>query len=254
MAYRCTKTVWGKDRTIVVTRSDSMLPRTTRRHTRGFVQQARGSRELRGKLRRSQMPGTRGKGYARESLQKHLDTLTQGQYVKEILRAQFVESSGKLDLKFSTDQKAFARLQRTRLGKRIMCTDNDDWSTARIIQGCRAQHLVETAIRQMKNPHWVSFSPCFPWTDQKLRAHAFYCVLALLLTSLLMREAARDGIEMSVPALLEELSDVTEVTNLYAPSGESGKDRLRAEAVLSDRSPLQERLYKLFDVGKYPSK
>jgi transposase len=112
-----------------------------------------------------------------------------------------VESSGKLDLKFSTDQKTFTRLQRTRLGKRIMCTDNDDWSADRIILGCRAQHLVETAIRQMKNPHWVSFSPCFHWIDQKLRAHAFYCVLALLLTSLLMREAARAGIEMSVPAL-----------------------------------------------------
>ena len=42
----------------------------------------------------------------------------------------------------------------------------------------------------MKNPHWVSFSPAFHWTDQKLRVHVFYCVLALLLSSLLQRKAA----------------------------------------------------------------
>ena len=53
----------------------------------------------------------------------------------------------------------------------------------------RAQHHVERAFKQMKNPHWVSFSPAFHWTDQKLRVHVFYCVLALLLSSLLQRKA-----------------------------------------------------------------
>ena len=30
------------------------------------------------------------------------------------------------------------------------------------------------AFKQMKNPHWVSFSPA---DDQKLRVHVFYCVV-----------------------------------------------------------------------------
>ena len=92
----------------------------------------------------------------------------------------------------------------------------------------RAQHHVERAFKQMKNPHWVSFSPAFHWTDQKLRVHVFYCVLALLLSSLLQRKAAHGGHLLTIEQLLAELSGVTEVVNLYAarlsrpPEGATG--------------------------------
>ncbi len=32
----------------------------------------------------------------------------------------------------------------------------------------------------LKDPKVVSFSPMFHWTDHKIRVHAFYCVLALM--------------------------------------------------------------------------
>ena len=118
--------------------------------------------------------------------------------------------------RFHTDWAAYQRLQRRRLGKRILCTDNDSWSDQDIILASRAQHYVERAFKQMKNPHWVSFSPAFHWTDQKLRVHVFYCVLALLLSSLLQRKAAHGGHPLTIEQLLAELSGVTEVVNLYA--------------------------------------
>src|SRR5256885_16831999 len=37
----------------------------------------------------------------------------------------------------------------------------------------------------MKDPHFLSWEPMFHWTDSKIRIHAFYCVLALILGSLL---------------------------------------------------------------------
>ena len=98
------------------------------------------------------------------------------------------------------------------MGKRILCTDNDSWSDQEIILASRAQHHVERAFKQMKNPHWVSFSPAFH-SDQKLRVHVF---LALLLSSLLQRKAAHGGHPLTIEHLLAELSGVTEVVNLYA--------------------------------------
>ena len=65
-----------------------------------------------------------------------------------------------LDAEILDPYTAFQRLQRTRLGTRILCTDRSDW---------------------------VSFSPAFHWTDQKLRVHFFYCLVALALSSLLAR-------------------------------------------------------------------
>jgi hypothetical protein len=102
----------------------------------------------------------------------------------------------------------------------------------------------------MKDPHWISFSPNFHWTDQKLRVHAFYCVLALTLSAMLRRKAAQSGINLTTNALLEQLTDISEVINLYSPEGKIGRGNLRAEYVLSEKSPLQEKLCAVFDVNK----
>jgi transposase len=249
LAHRTTKEIWGRPRTVVITRSQTLL----HGQLAGIAVALRKKRaalcELRAKLRRSQQPGARGKGYSRLSLQKRLSEATSGQYISEIFKTElFTDPDGHLAFRFWTDPTAFETLKNTRLGKRILCTDNADWSTEEIILGSRAQFHIENAFRQMKDPHWVSFSPAFHWTDQKLRVHAFYCVLALTLSYLLQRKAAKAGLDMSVDALFDQLSDITEIITLHAPAGPSSPGRLRAEYVLSELSPLQEKLAKIFDI------
>src|SRR5256886_17472218 len=78
--------------------------------------------------------------------------------------------------------------------------------------------------RTMKDPHFVGWEPLYHWTDQKIRVHAFYCVLALTLAGLLHREAHRAGLELSLGALCRELSSICEIINLY-PSTSKKKDR-----------------------------
>jgi len=248
MAYRTTKSIWGKTRTLVVTRSQTLLNGQIAGINAALKKKRCALYTLRKKLRRSQQPKARGKGYTRQSLQKHLNAITSGQYISEILHAEIIETGKYLDFTFSTDFNAFEKLKRKRLGKRILCTDQDDWSTEQIILASRAQHHVEDAFRQMKNPHWVSFSPAFHWTDQKLRVHAFYCVLALMLSSLLQRKAAQQNIHLTIPALYEQLADIKQIINLYPPESESKRGALKAEYILSERSSLQEQLCKVFDL------
>lgn len=245
-AYRTTKVVWGQERTVVVTRSENLRRGQLAGISVALSRKRRALRELRARLRRSQQPQARGKGYTHESLQQRLAEITHGQYVSAILKTRIVQQGGVLDFTFHTDARAFVQLQRTRLGKRILCTDNARWSTAEIILASRAQFHVENAFKQMKDPHWVTFSPTFHWTDQKLRVHAFYCVLALTLSSLLQRQAAQAGVTLSLPALLQELSDIKEVVNLYPSATDSRRGRLRAEYVLTQRSPQQRRLAEIF--------
>jgi len=251
VAYRTTKEIWGKNRTVVITRSDKLLEGQLAGIQQTLRKRRAALHELRAKLRRSQEPNAKGKGYTPQSLQKHLDNLSSGQYISSILKTQIVKTSkGGLDFTFETDFKAYNELKQTRLGKRILCTDNDTWSSEEIILGSRAQSHAEDAFKQMKNPHWVSFSPNFHWTDQKLRVHAFYCVLALTLSALLRRKAAQAGINLSINGLLEQLTDITEVINLYSPEGKKGSGKLRADYVLSEQSPLQEKLCAIFDIIK----
>jgi transposase len=249
-AYRTKKHIWDENRTVVVTRSQRLLSgqiagiKAALRKKRSALQQ------LHRKLRRSQQPNARGKGYTKDSVQKHLDSIISGQYISEILHAEILETNGYLDFRFWTDFNAFDKLKRIRLGKRILCTDNHDWTTEEIILASRAQYHVENAFKQMKDPHWVSFSPVFHWTDQKLRVHAFYCILALMLSSLLQRNAAHAGIQLTIPALYEQLWEVKEIVTLHPPESKSGRGRLRAEYLLSECSPLQDKLCKIFDIYK----
>jgi hypothetical protein len=95
----------------------------------------------------------------------------------------------------------------------------------------------------------MSLRPQRHWTDQKIRVHVFYCVLALLLCSLLRRELHRQGIDRSIPALLEELSQIQEV-GIVTP-GRSEGEPPRLEMTQSRLTEEQRRLHDALDLGRY---
>ena len=84
----------------------------------------------------------------------------------------------------------------------MLFTDRDDWPAAEVIAAYRSQSDAEAGFRQLKDPRVVSFSPMFHWTEQKIRVHVFYCVLALQIAHLMRRQAARAGLHLSVRELL----------------------------------------------------
>jgi transposase len=248
-AYRTKKEVFGRRWTVVVTRSQELLQGQLRGIAQGLNKRRRALAELQHKLKRSQKPGAQGKGYTRESLQAHAAKLCAGQYIRNILRVEVHQRRGKLRLSYRSDEHALNRLIATILGKRILFSDNHDWSSEEIILAYRSQHHVEAAFRTMKNPYFVGWKPMHHWTDQKIRVHALYCVIALTLAGLLHREARRAGLELSLETILEELSSIEEVINLYAPtSGKAG--RLRATTTYTEATPLCSRLTDLFRLNE----
>jgi transposase len=133
-------------------------------------------------------------------------------------------------------------------GKRILFTNREDWTTARVVAAYRSQSEVEAGFRQMKDPHVVSFSPMHHWTDSKIRVHVFYCVLALTIAHLMRREAAHAGLHLSVRELLAELAGIEEIVLLYH---DGGKGRPRAQRMLTDMTPTQQRLAEVFNIHRY---
>src|SRR6266513_5680071 len=93
--------------------------------------------------------------------------------------------------------------------------------------------------------------PSFHWTDQKLKVHAFYCVLALLLLNLLRRKLAQAGIPLSIAKMMDALTDIREVTLLYP--GASASQKPFARTVLADIDPTQRQLVKTLGLERYRS-
>jgi transposase len=155
-------------------------------------------------------------------------------------------------LTFRSNTGALARLIDTQLGKTVLFTDNDDWSDQEIVSGYRAQYHIESAFRDMKNPHFLGWSPMFHWTDSKIRVHAFYRVLALTLVSLLQRTLHSKGIDLSLTRMMELLGSIQEVLVIYPR--QPGQHQPRTAVCLSHRDEEQQRLCEALALDRYQAR
>lgn len=248
-AYRTKKEIYGCERTIVVTHNDNLLHGQLQGLT-AALEKARGKlRELQTKLRRRREGRTRGgKAPTAASIRKQAQDALAGQHVKTVLRVEVTDGDVPT-LSFETDHGALSRLIDKQLGKTILFTDNDDWTDEEIVLGYRSQHHIEDAFRQMKHPHYLGWQPMFHWTDSKIRVHAFTCVLALTLSSLLQRTLHRRGMEISLPRMFDLLGGIRETLVIY-PKRQGQRHPSTARA-LSALSTDQEQLLNVLDLRRY---
>jgi len=247
--FRSSKKVLGGTRAVVVTFNQKLFDGQLQGLTTCLNKARRKLRDLQRQLKRWRDGKLKGKAPALEPVKKQVQEICSGQFVKLILKAQVRAVQNGLELSFSTDQTALDRLCHVQLGKTILFTDNAGWTEEDIILAYRSQHHIENAFRQMKNPHFLGWSPMYHWTDSKIQVHAFYCVLALLLTSLLQRELARKGEELSVNRILEELGGIQETLVVYPRR--QGQRKLTTATCLTRMNPLQAKLFSLLDLNRY---
>lgn len=248
-AYRTRRKVFGQERTVLVTFNDHLLDGQLQ-GIQASLKKARGRlQELQQALRRRQAGKVKGgKRPTVESVRKQVDQILSGQFLKKLLHCQ-VQEGPVPALSYRTDTAAFSRLVKTQLGKTILFTDNDQWSDEEIVTSYRSQHHIESAFRDMKNPHFLGWAPMFHWTDKKIRVHAFYCVLALTLTSLLQRALHEKGVDLSMTRMLELLGGMKELLLLYPQAGEQTKPHL--VSCFSGRDPEQQALFEKLDLSRY---
>ena len=231
--YRTQRSVWGAERTLVVLVS----PRLQQGQRRGVEQHlARAVRWLdtlqatlaRGKQRRS-----------RAAIEAQVTQRLRGQHLREILAVR-VHGSGKtLSLAYTVDRAALDRLEREWFGRLVLMTDQHDWTTAEIIKAYRGQSVVEGVFRALKDPLRLALRPQYHWTDQKLHVHAFLCVVAYLLATLVHHTAVRDAdYAGSVDTLFEDLAAIRRVT-VARPTA---RGRARCTPQLETLAPCQARL------------
>ena len=183
------------------------------------------------------------------AVQAQIDTITKPRWVRDIFTVTLTgQVPAQLRLTFRTDTRARARLEQQIFGKRVLFTNRTEWTTAEVVAAYRSQNEVESGFRQMKDPHVVSFGPMHHWTDQKIRVHVFYSVLALSIAHLMRRQAEHAGLHLSVRELLATLAGIQETVLLYH---DGGKGRPRARRILTDQTPAQQQLAELFNIDQY---
>jgi transposase len=232
----------GATRRVIVTHS----PTFHARQARGFDQTlAKARRQLSALATRLARGHTRR---PREQVEAEIAAILAPRWVSRILHATLTGARpASLRLSWDIDSQARQALEEEYFGKRILFTDRDDWPAADVIAAYRSQADAEAGFRQLKDRDVVSFSPMFHWTEQKIRVHIFYCVLALAIAHLMRRQAAQDGLHLSVRELLHTLAGIGETVMIYPSTG----GRPKARRMLTDRDPTQQHLFDLFGLVTY---
>ncbi|NPV52465.1 MAG: IS1634 family transposase [Firmicutes bacterium] len=240
VAYRTKKKIGDYERTVAVIYSESLrlgqmqgLITTLRRITDALNELQHSLNEwISGKVVKGKKPTT-------ASVSKRVEGMLRGEpYIRDIVKVQIELENGFPSIRYTIDQNVMDEVMNLRFGKTLLCTDNENWTTEQIVAAYRHLGGFENDFKQMKDPYFVSWAPMFHWTDQKIRVHAFYCVLALCLVSLLKKWLSEKGIEMSIASIIETLSEIEEVAHIYPEIAHT-----RAHITLTEMSDIQKKLF-----------
>ncbi len=232
----------GVTRRAIITHSESFHQRQARGFDQTLAKARRQLAELQARLARGRTRKTTA------AVQTEIDSILSPRWLKRVITTTLTgDTPATHQLRWRTDARARRRLEDEIFGKRILFTNRNHWPVADVVAAYRTQPDVESSFRQLKDPHVVSFSPMHHWTEQKIKVHAFYCVLALQIAHLMRREAHQAGLELSVRGLLAELSSIQETVLIYPSTG----GRPKARHMLTDMTPTQQRLHDLFNLDRY---
>jgi len=237
------RVIYGQDRRVVLTHSQTLHEDQARSFTDTTL--AKVGRQLddlaatlaRGKTRRT-----------REQLTTEIEKITHNPWVHAVVDWKLTGATpADRRLTWSINDPNRQALEDNIFGKRILVTDHDDWAVPDVIAGYRSQSEIEFGFRQLKDPHEVSFSPMYHWTENNIAVHTFTCVLALQLAHLLRLQAHRAGHDLSVKALLDTLGGIGETVLIYPSTG----GRPKARRMTTDMTTDQKALHDLFKLQRW---
>lgn len=245
-AFSAEVELWGARCLGVVTYTESFFTQQLSGVTQNLVKCQKKLMELEKRLRRWREGKARGKKPTVHGVRKSANMLLGAQFMKELFDLDVIEEKGLPRLRYALNHDALDRLTDERLGRTLLVTNNLDWTGSDVIDAYRNLTAIEDVFKNMKNVDYLRWQPAYHWTDQKLKVHAFYCVMALLLANLARKTAVEAGIDLSLHELINELRAIREVAVIY-PRGVLAhpKDHI----ALTRMSPRQKKLAECLRIG-----
>jgi hypothetical protein len=236
-AARVRLNVGKLDRTLVVVESQELLEG----QKRGIAVALRKAKAELAKLERL----IQKKRISRNSLETRVKKSLAREHLSRFVVTEIGGGEKTPTLSWRVDAALRRQLEKTRLGRRVLCTDQHLWSTGRIVYAFRGQWNVEELFRRSKKGGVVPWGPSHQWADGSLRLHTFATVLGLMLVSLAKIAL---GTSASARAMMSGLAEIR-ATLVRTTTGGPGR---RATAMLApELSDEQRRAVKVFELDRW---
>lgn len=249
-AFQTKFQAFGKEMTAVITHN----PKLTHGQLKGILRNRAKCREKLKELQENLEQWEtgikkKGKRPTKESIQKKIAAILATEYMEELFVIKWDESKRLPAFSFTMPESRLLELEERELGKTVLFTNREGWSNEKIVQTYRSAWRIESAFRQMKNTDHLSVRPMWHWTDQKIKVHIFYCVLAYRLCCILKRELRENGIDLSINRILEMLGDKQQLVHYYQQ-----KRGLRENYSMTKCDEITEQIIKVQHLEKYQLK
>lgn len=122
-------------------------------------------------------------------------------------------------------------------GKNLIFTDDTSADATRVIGNYQGKSKIEDSFKLIKGTDMIRFRPIRHFTDTKICAFAFCCVVSLMLMKVLELVCTQAGLGISPALIKEELSDIKAVTMIYGPRD--------VQTEITRRSSVQQKLWDL---------
>ena len=236
-AARMRTQVGELDRTLVVVESQELLLGQKRGIAAALVKAKAQLRKLegliqKGRITRSRVQDRVKKALAREHLSSFVVSTIAGTEQAPILH-------------WEVDATKRHELEKTRLGRRVLCTDRHNWSTGRIVHAFKGQWNVEELFRRAKKGGVVPWGPSHQWADGSIRLHTFATAVGLMLVSLARIGLAPDASARKMMLSLEGIK----TTLVRTSTGGAGR---RPTVMLApELTAEQRRAVKVFALDRW---
>ena len=227
----------GLDRTLVVVES----PELQRGQKRGIAVALRKAKVELVKLERLAAKGR----VQREALEERVRKVLQREHLSEFVVVTMKETGGRVSLHWHVDVSRRRLLERTRLGRRVLCTDHHNWSNGRIVHAFRGQWNVEELFRRAKKGGIAPWGPSHQWADNSLRLHTFATVIGLTLVSLVRLTLGAGKSAQSTMKTLSELKATLVRVRTKGPG------RRATEMLAPDVTAEQRKAIKIFELERW---
>lgn len=232
------RTLVGKlDRTLVVVESEELLEG----QKRGI---AAALRKAKVELRKLQRMAAAGR-LSRDRLEQRCKQALAREHLSSFVVTTIAGDDQQPTFSWEVDAQLRRQLEKTRLGRRVLCTDQHNWSTGRIVYAFRGQWNVEELFRRAKKGGVVPWGPSHQWADGSLRLHTFSTVLGLMLVSLAKLAL---GAGTSARETMKSLADIR-ATLVRTTTGGTGR---RPTVMLApDLTTEQRRAVRIFNLERW---
>jgi transposase len=227
--YRDKREIWKKERTVIVFVSKKLKAGQVREI---YTMIEKGKKRLDDLNESLKKP--RCKKYARKELLEKINGIIENSKIENVFSFTLTKKRKQpYEIKHKTDEDKIKNIEDS-LGFRIIMSNRHNWESSEIIKAYHGQSVIERAFKDIKNPFHISLRPNFHWTDQKIKVHAFSCILGYTL-SMLLWKIIREKTDYrgNLDNLLDTLTDVRLATIL---NNEKNKIKIKYQLETLDKN------------------